>query len=234
VIDLSEVAGELNAAPVAPPASLEQLQRRVQFRRARRRIGLVAMAITAVGGVVGIVVGLDNSSSNVVNTVGPGTTVKSGPTTGSPGVPFPRESSDPVATRTALEMLDSLTVPAEATPARLTGGVFDLPWSYPYCDPLVDKTRYWTVKAPIQQVVAFFQAHPIPGVSEAIPGTLTDNGIITAYGFLESPRNPSNHLQQGLTITVAPYASGTTGIRADALVVPTRSQCKSSGGSPWS
>jgi hypothetical protein len=132
------------------------------------------------------------------------------------------------AESTAAGLLDRLPTPPGSTLVLgLPGSAFSQPQYSSGCNPLVDETRFWVVPGQPLAVASFFRSHPLAGFSI---GYGTGPGAGT-YSVTDGGTIPSVQADT-VDITLAATAAGTTGIRADAQVVPHGASCINPGGPP--
>jgi hypothetical protein len=98
------------------------------------------------------------------------------------------------------------------------------------CDPLVDATTLWLVPGSAGDLAAFLADHIPPGMTSEGTGSLTSGGVTTSQSVSDVPRG-RNSSQQTLIFTFGPVGrAGATGLRVDALTVPSGGFCMSAGG----
>ncbi len=125
-------------------------------------------------------------------------------------------------------ILNSIVLPAGAhRVSHLDGPQFTGGYDAPICQPQADGVRYWTVPGNATDVVAFVQERPAAGLTGAgdgpLPSDVPAGEVVTE----------TNGVFAGslLDITVAQINTETVGVRADAYVAPTGSECPSAGAS---
>ena len=128
-------------------------------------------------------------------------------------------------------MLDAAIIPPGAVQVpSLPGSVFAQPFQHPACTPLVDEARYWEVPGNPQDIASFLKAHTPSWIPNSGSGSGGPSSKPTFYGVFDVPRAKGWSSSAQLDFTVAALRGRTTGIRADAEVIPPRSSCTRSGG----
>lgn len=130
----------------------------------------------------------------------------------------------------AAAMLHSIVLPPGSQQvAPLTQAGLRKEAQRPACNPLIDKSRYWTVRSTLGQVDSFLNTHPEEGRTTSTSGSF--NGPQYGGAFVvEVPTDQSVRNQSELVATFVSIENGEVGIRADAEVVPPGADCASSGG----
>jgi hypothetical protein len=126
----------------------------------------------------------------------------------------------------AAQVLDAAVVPVGAQQvSSLTGSVFSQPASAPACNPLFDHAGYWVVPGRPQAIASFLESHAPAWIPNLGYGSGGVKGSIDFYTVLDSVVGPGWNSADELTFVVAAHGTGSTGIRADAEVVPSGAEC---------
>jgi len=95
--------------------------------------------------------------------------------------------------------------------------------------PLVDESAYWTTPDSPQDVVSFLEANAPAWIPNEGSGVLGGPAGIISYGVIDHAVGPGWDRDQ-LVFTVAVTGDGSTGIRADAEVIPPNAMCVTAAG----
>jgi hypothetical protein len=118
--------------------------------------------------------------------------------------------------------------PGSRDVARLPGKTLSEPAQVSACDPLVDATTLWLVRGPAGTLTTFLVGHVPPGMTNDESGSMTLRGVTTSYSVADIPRG-KHPAQETLIFTFWPVGRA-TGLRVDALTVPSGALCMSGGG----
>ena len=135
------------------------------------------------------------------------------------------------AVATAIRIVSRAILPSGSRDvARLPGKTLKEPAQVSACDPLVDATSLWLIRGSAGTLETFLADHVPPGMANEEIGSATLRGVTTSYSVADIPRgkHPS---QETLVFTFWPVSRGrATGLRVDALTVPSGALCMSGGG----
>jgi hypothetical protein len=114
--------------------------------------------------------------------------------------------------------------------ARLPGSNLSEPAQEVACNPIVDATTLWLLRGPAGDLAAYLVDHVPPGMTNDGTGSLTSGGVTTSASVSDIPRG-KHPAQQTLIFTFGSVGrAGATGLRVDALAVPSSAVCMSAGG----
>jgi hypothetical protein len=114
--------------------------------------------------------------------------------------------------------------------ARLPGRNLSEPAQISACDPIVEATTLWLIHGSAGDLADFLVDHVPPGMTNQGTGSLTSGGVTTSESVSDIPggKHPP---QETLLFTFGPAGrAGATGLRVDALTVPSGAVCMSAGG----
>jgi hypothetical protein len=122
----------------------------------------------------------------------------------------------------------AIVPPGSRDVARLAGKDLSGPAQVSACDPIVDATTLWLIRGPASRLTAFLLDHVPPGMRNDETGSLSSGGVTTSYSVADVPlgKHPS---QRTLVFTFASVGRA-TGLRVDALTIPSPAICMSAGG----
>jgi hypothetical protein len=146
--------------------------------------------------------------------------------------PLPVRPVTPVARRVAVAAAVRMLAGAVAPPgaravASLSDRYLDGAAQLPGCNPVEDGTRLWLVPGSGGSLARFLLTHLPAGMRNQVAGGSTASGVPTSYVIVDVPGG--NHPQGSLVFTFARIGSD-TGLRVDALTVPSGADCASGGG----
>jgi hypothetical protein len=113
---------------------------------------------------------------------------------------------------------------------QLTGSAFAEPPQSPRCRPIVDETSYWAVPENPQDVVGFLKSHAPRWIPNKGSGSYTDKGAVVSSFVTDYVVKSGWNTNDQLDFSVASVGQGSSGIRADAEVVPPDASCQSDPG----
>jgi hypothetical protein len=150
---------------------------------------------------------------------------------GAPVPPLARPVT-PVARRlavaAAIGLLAGAVVPPDARAvASLSDRDLDGPAQLPACNPIEDGARLWLVPGSAGSLASFLPTHLPAGMRNQVEGGSTAAGVPTSGVIVDVPGG--NHPQESLVFTFT-RIGGDTGLRVDALTVPSGADCISAGG----
>jgi hypothetical protein len=150
------------------------------------------------------------------------------------GVPaaLPVRPVTPVARRlavaAAVRMLAGAVVPPGARAvASLSDRYLDGAAQLPGCNPVEDGTRLWLVSGSAGSLTRFLLTHLPAGMRHEVAGGSSAFGVPTSYVIVDVPGG--HHPAGSLVFTFARIGSD-TGLRVDAITVPSGAVCASGGG----
>jgi hypothetical protein len=122
----------------------------------------------------------------------------------------------------------AIVPPGSSTVARLDGKDLTEPAQVSACDPIVDATTLWLVREPAGKLTTFLVHHVPRGMRNDEAGSMSSGGVTTSYSVADMPlgKHPP---QRTLIFTFAPVGRA-TGLRVDALTIPSSAACMSAGG----
>jgi hypothetical protein len=127
-------------------------------------------------------------------------------------------------------MLDEVIVPGGARRvAHAPGTRLGVPAQSVVCNPLIDDARYWLVPGSPATLVAFLGTHVPVGMAKSGNGALTSGGVVRSYDVVDAPAN-QKVVDDSVVFTLAAVGPHSTGLRIDAMTVPTGADCMSGGG----
>ena len=130
----------------------------------------------------------------------------------------------------AAALLDHVVTPeGSRTVPGIPGSPFSVPAALPECYPLIDQTRYWSIPGTPGQVDQYLRSHPAPGMTSLTTGQGTTQGVFSYEIFEDPPVASPAFTSQQLTLSIAASGTGTTGLRADAQIVPVGGGCDHPG-----
>jgi hypothetical protein len=134
------------------------------------------------------------------------------------------------AVAAAIRMVRSAIVPPGSRDvARLPGNSLSEPAQLSACDPIADATTLWLIRGSAGKLTAFLVHHVPPGMTNQGTGTSTSGGVTTSDSVADIPggKHPA---QETLLFTFGPLGRARgTGLRVDALTVPSGALCMSAG-----
>ena len=126
------------------------------------------------------------------------------------------------------------TPPGAVAVSALPGKVFSHPAIHPVCQPLDERTAYWTSSLAGPTVVEYLMTHPGPQLQVGGSGSGgTNKGVVTNWEVTLNPKGGTSGThsvasgQTMLVYQIAPLPRG-VGIRVDAEVVPADAVCSRS------
>jgi hypothetical protein len=203
----------------------------------RDRLSAMGRPLAALVAVATIVVGLAGCTTHVsattTTTAVPKTATSTAPdpaNTTVSGFHVPRRFVLTGGNAEAAAMLRSIVLPPGSQQvAPLTQAGLRKEAQRPACNPLIDKSRYWTVRGTLGQVDSFLSTHPEAGRTTSTSGSFNSPQYSGDF-VAEVPTDQSVRNQSELVATFINIENGEVGIRADAEVVPPGADCASSGG----
>lgn len=135
--------------------------------------------------------------------------------------PTPSGIVDADAEALAQSWLDDAVVPPGAVATETTPANFLSYYGWP-CQPMVERTGYWTVEASsVAQVANWMQQHPTGGLMVTTPGPIPEG---TDYDEVTVGNAPAQDSLEGIAYTIRKSAEGVA-IRAEIGVKPAGSVC---------
>ena len=182
-----------------------------------RALAVVAATVTSVLGLAGLA-----GCTTTVPGASPSTT--SGP--------HPLNVLLPDSSTKAKVMLNSIVLPpgSHRVPVLTQKGLRQ-PEQRPACHPLIDRSRFWTVRGTVGQVQSFLSSHPAKGTTTSAGGSFTGPTDSGAF-VVDVPVGQPSGDPPTIVVTFIGIGNGDVGIRADAEIVPSGARCVSSGGGP--
>jgi len=123
----------------------------------------------------------------------------------------------------------AIVPPGSSAVARLDGKDLTEPAQVSACDPIVDATTLWLVRESAGKLTTFLVHHVPRGMRNDEAGSMTSGGVTTSYSVADMPMG-KHPPQRTLVFTFAPVGRA-TGLRVDALTIPSRAVCMNAGGS---
>jgi hypothetical protein len=115
--------------------------------------------------------------------------------------------------------------PGSRNVARLPGHNLSEPAQVSACDPLVDATTLWLIRGSAGKLMTFLVGHVPPGMRNDESGSSSSGGVTTSYSVADIPLGKHSG-QRTLVFTFGPVGRA-TGLRVDALTIPSGSICMS-------
>jgi hypothetical protein len=132
------------------------------------------------------------------------------------------------AVAAAIRMVKGAVLPPGSRDVtRLPGKTLGEPAQVSACDPLADATTLWLISGSAGKLTTFLVGHVPPGMSNDETGSSTLRGVTTSYSVADVPRG-KHPPQETLVFTFWPVGRA-TGLRVDALTVPSGALCLSAG-----
>jgi hypothetical protein len=121
----------------------------------------------------------------------------------------------------------AIVPPGSREVAHLVGKNLSEPAQESACNPIVDATTLWLFRGAASGLTTFLIDHVPPGMTNEGTGSLTSGGVATSYSVADIPggKHPA---QRTLLFTFGPVGRA-TGLRVDALTIPSGASCASSG-----
>jgi hypothetical protein len=133
------------------------------------------------------------------------------------------------AVAAAIRMVTMAIVPPGSSDvAHLGGRDLTEPAQVSACDPIVDATTLWLIRGSAGRLTTFLLRHVPRGMRNDEAGSMTSGGVTTSYSVADVPAG-KHPPQRTLVFTFAPVGRA-TGLRVDALTIPSRASCMSAGG----
>ncbi len=138
------------------------------------------------------------------------------------GVLTDRWSTPTHAEVMARKLVDAAVLPpGSVLLSRPPAGLAVAPTGYG-CAPYADAVRYWVVPGSVASVASFLESHPAAGTRYSGSGGVT-NGPLEFLSF--APGSQSGPRGEEVTFSFAAVGADSTGLRADAVVIPSSSAC---------
>ncbi len=131
----------------------------------------------------------------------------------------------------ARQLLETGNVPYESEPvSSLPGAGLSQPGLRQTCDVIIDASHLYLVSASPAAATTYLLAHVPPGLHQLgnTPEHVTDHGKTIDWAFADLP--VGSRLFSNMLVFTYTQLSHQTGLRVDALTIPSEATCEDPGG----
>jgi hypothetical protein len=143
-----------------------------------------------------------------------------------PGIRITRAARQHAVAAAISVAKSAILPPGSRAVARLSGKDLREPAQVSACDPIVDATTLWLIRGSAGNLTAFLVDHVPPGMRNEEAGSSTSGGVTTSYSVADVPSG-KHSAQRTLVFTFGPVGRA-TGLRVDAMTIPSGAGCASS------